>query len=207
MGSFLKHRKVPLPKVSVLWDKSKWMVNYDTPPLLCTSFSDTRNFRNTKGFPFEVFWSTEKKVSIKSRYLFLRKQFALRHLSETSKASNKNRFATVRQKKSQRQIVIHLILSTKVSETETKSETLEDSSLKSLGLCDRCFLRNNRDIPSYPWTFSIPEAFWNTVGFIYGPFRYCETSSWYAKRSFGTRKLLNTEWILCYSIWYWEKNF
>ena len=29
--------------------------------------------------------------------------------------------------------------------------------------------------PSYPWNFSIREIFWNTEGFLYEMFRYCET--------------------------------
>ena len=35
--------------------------------------------------------------------------------------------------------------------------------------------------PSYSWIFSIPEILWNTEGFAYEVFRYCETTNFWQK--------------------------
>ena len=54
-GKFFEtqHRRVALRNVSVLWDKKNWRKNVNPPFLSLTTF-DTRNWWNTRGFPYEV---------------------------------------------------------------------------------------------------------------------------------------------------------
>ena len=58
----LKHQSVLQWNISVQWDKNFSIENVDTPPPSYPNFFDTRNYRNTKGFPpTEIFGTVRQK--------------------------------------------------------------------------------------------------------------------------------------------------
>ena len=61
---FLKHRKVPIPKVSSTVRQKKLSVNFDTPHFLSKNFFATGKFliTRTKWFPYEAFQYCEARI-------------------------------------------------------------------------------------------------------------------------------------------------
>ena len=61
---FLKtqHRRVDLRNISVLWDENNSTEKRKSTSLCLTIF-DTRNWWNTKGYPYEFFRHRDKKLS------------------------------------------------------------------------------------------------------------------------------------------------
>ena len=112
----LKHRKVHLRKISVLWNKNVPMENRDTfQPVLCVKIFDAGIFMQQKreGSPHKFFRYCETK-DISWKIATLPPSFSQTNrneiIFETRKASPTNCFGTVRQKKLHRKIWMSLPL-------------------------------------------------------------------------------------------------
>ena len=99
---FLKHRRVSVRKVLILWDKKFQTENRDTPPLSFIKVLDTRNFLKHRRVPlgrFSVLWgnkfSTGKRDTPLPSYPCI---FSYQIFSEAQKFFPTNSFVTVRQK-------------------------------------------------------------------------------------------------------------
>ena len=135
---FLKHRSVPLRKVSVLWDKTFSAKNRDTlpPTLLCIETFITGSFLKLRRAPLRnvaVLWDetilTENLDTLLLSMKFFHTKMFVEHRSVPL-------------------WIVSVLWNNKI--------LIEN--------------RHRRSLPSYPWSFSIPDLIWHTEGFLYEKF-------------------------------------
>ena len=97
---FLKHQSVLQWIISIQWDKNRRKIVIPPPPY--PNFFDTRNYCNSKGFPYKNFRHWDKKFSTENldtppppSFIQI---FSGPEVSETLKDSPTKFFGTVRQK-------------------------------------------------------------------------------------------------------------
>ena len=186
------------------WDKKILDIKswYSLPPspLLSIKFFDTRNFAKHRRFPLRSFFGTLRQqiFNRKSWYSPLwHKIFQYVKLSETQKGSTTNWFGTVRQKFWHEIVILPPSFPSplvhEVFRYQKFCETQKVSPTKFFGTVrQQIFYRKSWYSPFRHKIFRyvklsdarIPlrndsvlrQNFWNTEGFLYEIFRYCETT-------------------------------
>ena len=177
----LEHRKVPLRKVSVLWDQKSRRRIVMPPHFLFPNIFPKNNFWNTEGLLYEMLRYCEMKpfrrtIVTTTPFLILiifRFQKDLEHRKVPLRKP-----PVLWDQKSRGRIVMPThFLYLNIFQYQKLSDTQKGSSTKCIATGKQTFSKHSRDPASLSFfnTFSIWKIIWNTEGFLDELFWYCET--------------------------------
>ena len=186
-GNVLKHRRAPLRKILVLLGKKFSTKSLDIPslfppPVSSLTFSDTEIFLKHRSVPLSnVSLQWDKNIDGESWYPPLYKNFYDSIFFETQNGSPRCFLVLWDHNFSIENRDIPL-LGIKFFDTRNFLKHRKVHLRNDSVLWDQ---KNDRKLcypsPFYAWTFWILKLFWNTEGFPFSVFRYCETENFRQK--------------------------